>query len=108
MSLYTVQRLHPDPLELYSDRKEDGARMRILIKLVGDVSPGDYHYIQIFNIIIRKCFYALNLQLVNRDFFDPQAKVDIHQYKLQVWPGYKTTINQYEDRLLMVAEITHK
>lgn len=24
MVLYTVTRLHPDPLELYSDRKEDG------------------------------------------------------------------------------------
>lgn len=72
------------------------------------MAPGDYHYIQVFNIIIRKCFHALNLQLVGRDFFDAEAKVDIPEYKLQVWPGYKTTINQYEDRLLMVAEIAHK
>nr|UVZ36470.1 piwi isoform X2 [Plutella xylostella] len=108
MVLYTVTRLHPDPLELYSDRKEDGERMRMLIKLTCDVAPGDYHYIQVFNIIIRKCFHALNLQLVGRDFFDAEAKVDIPEYKLQVWPGYKTTINQYEDRLLMVAEIAHK
>ncbi|KAL0880899.1 hypothetical protein ABMA27_002071 [Loxostege sticticalis] len=106
--LYTVKRLHPDPMELYSDRKTDGQRMRILIKLVHDVSPGDYHYIQIFNIIIRKCFSLLDLQLVGRDFFDPQAKVDIPEHKLQIWPGYKTTINQYEDRLLMVTEIAHK
>ncbi|XP_030029276.2 piwi-like protein Siwi [Manduca sexta] len=106
--LYTVKRLHPDPLELYSDRKNDGERMRILIKLTCDVSPGDYHYIQIFNIIIRKCFYLLQLQLMGRDYFDPAAKIDIPEYKLQIWPGYKTTINQYEDRLLMVTEIAHK
>ncbi|XP_028164126.1 piwi-like protein Siwi [Ostrinia furnacalis] len=106
--LYTVKRLHPDPMELYSDRKTDGQRMRVLIKLVHDVSPGDYHYIQVFNIIIRKCFSLLDLQLVGRDFFDPQAKVDIPEHKLQIWPGYKTTINQYEDRLLMVTEIAHK
>lgn len=31
--LYTVKRLHPDPMELYSDRKTDGQRMRILIKV---------------------------------------------------------------------------
>ncbi|CAH2108301.1 unnamed protein product [Euphydryas editha] len=106
--LYTVTRLHPEPLELYSDRKTDGARMRLLIKLTCQVSPGDYHYIQIFNIIIRSCFSIMQLQLMNRDFFDPAAKIDIPEYKLQIWPGYKTTINQYEDRLLMVTEITHK
>lgn len=82
--------------------------MRLMIKLIHDVSPGDYHYIQIFNIIIRKCFSLLQLQLVGRDFFDPEAKVDIPDFKLQIWPGYKTTINQYEDRLLMVTEIAHK
>ncbi|XP_059049511.1 piwi-like protein Siwi isoform X2 [Achroia grisella] len=108
MVLYTVKKLHPDPLELYSDRKTDGERMRILIKLTCAVSPGDYHYIQIFNIIIRKCYNLLQLQLVGRDFFDPIAKIDIPEHKLQIWPGYKTTINQYEDRLLMVTEITHK
>ncbi|KAH9639050.1 hypothetical protein HF086_003581 [Spodoptera exigua] len=106
--LYTVKRLHPDPLELYSDRKTDDQRMRILIKLTCDVIPGDYHYIQIFNIIIRKCFQILNLQLMGRDYFDSEAKVDIPEYRLQIWPGYKTTINQYEDHLLMVTEITHK
>ncbi|XP_026764636.1 piwi-like protein Siwi [Galleria mellonella] len=106
--LYTVRKLHPDPMELYSDRKTDGERMRILIKLTCAVSPGDYHYIQIFNIIIRKCYNLLQLQLVGRDFFDPLAKIDIPEHKLQIWPGYKTTINQYEDRLLMVTEITHK
>ncbi|KAL4715482.1 hypothetical protein ACJJTC_009108 [Scirpophaga incertulas] len=105
--LYTVNRLHPDPIELYSERR-DGEKMRLIVKLVHAVSPGDYHYIQIFNLIIRKCFSLLRLQLVGRDYFDPQAKIDIPDYKLQIWPGYKTTINQYEDRLLMVTEIAHK
>ncbi|XP_039751696.1 piwi-like protein Siwi [Pararge aegeria] len=105
--LYTVKKLHPDPLELYSDRN-DGERMRIMIKLTCQVSPGDYHYLQVFNILIRKCFSLLNLTLMGRDFFDANAKIDIPEYKLQIWPGYKATINQYEDRLLMVTEIAHK
>ncbi|XP_052739671.1 piwi-like protein Siwi [Bicyclus anynana] len=105
--LYTVKKLHPDPLELYSDRN-DGERMRIMIKLTCQVSPGDYHYLQVFNILIRKCFSLLNLTLMGRDFFDANAKVDIPEYKLQIWPGYKATINQYEDKLLMVTEIAHK
>lgn len=31
--LYTVNRLHPDPMELYSDRNTDNERMRLLIKV---------------------------------------------------------------------------
>ncbi|XP_013147674.1 PREDICTED: protein aubergine-like [Papilio polytes] len=82
--------------------------MRIMIKLTTAVSPGDYHYLQVFNIIIRKCFHLLQLNLVGRDFFNPEAKIDIPEYNLQIWPGYKTTINQYEDKILMVTELTHK
>ncbi|CAG4918650.1 unnamed protein product [Colias eurytheme] len=107
-SMYTAKKLPQDNMEFYSERKNDGEKIRILVKLICAVSPGDYHYIQIFNLTIRKCFYLMNLQLMGRDFFDPDAKVDIPEYKLQIWPGYKTTINQYEDRLLMVTEITHK
>ncbi|KOB79156.1 Piwi-like protein, partial [Operophtera brumata] len=76
--------------------------------LICDVSPGDYHYIQVFNIIIRKCFHLIDLKLIGRDYFDPVAKIDIPEFKLQILPGYKTTINQYEDRLLMVTEIAQK
>lgn len=79
-----------------------------VFQLICDVSPGDYHYIQVFNILIRKCFYMLDLKLINRDYFDVSAKIDIPEFKLQILPGYKTSINQYEDRLLMVTEITHK
>ncbi|CAH0716619.1 unnamed protein product, partial [Brenthis ino] len=76
--LYTVNRLHPNPLELYSDRHTDNERMRLLIKLT--------------------C----------QRFFDPDAKIDIPEFKLQIWPGYKISINQYEDKLLLGTEITHK
>jgi aubergine len=34
--------------------------------------------------------------------------VDIRDHKLQIWPGYRTTIAQHENAILMVAEITHK
>lgn len=43
---------------------------------------GDYTYIQVFNILMRKCLGFLKLQLVGRNFFDAAAKVDIY-YKSQ-------------------------
>ena len=39
------------------------------------MTKGDHHYIQFFNIIMRKCLDYLNLQLVGRNYFDPHNKV---------------------------------
>ncbi|XP_076292717.1 aubergine isoform X2 [Lasioglossum baleicum] len=105
--LYTSRRL-PDTMELWSERKSDETKIQITIRLVGDMVKGDQHYIQFFNIIMRKCLGLLNLQLVGRDYFDARSKVEIRDYRLELWPGYTTSIRQHEDHILMCAEITHK
>lgn len=32
----------------------------------------------------------------------------IEQYGLELWPGYRTTIAQYENSILMIGDIIHK
>nr|CAD7199655.1 unnamed protein product [Timema douglasi] len=73
--MFTSHRLNPDPMELFSTRQSDEAQIRITIKLVADLTQGDSHYLQFFNIIMRKCLGHLKLQLVGRNFFDARAKV---------------------------------
>lgn len=63
------------PMELFSIRTSDEATIRITVRLVGDLTEGDYHYIQFFNILMRKALGHLELQLVGRNFFDTKAKV---------------------------------
>lgn len=64
------------PLEVFVQRsEEDATQIRITIRLVGDVMLGDAHYIQVFNILTRNALRNLNLNLINRDYFDPKAKV---------------------------------
>lgn len=76
--LYSPRRLDPDPLQLtVNSPREDATPIHITVRHVGDVSQEDYHYLQVFNIIMRKCMRFLNLQLLGRNFFDPQAKVII-------------------------------
>ena len=50
--MFTTSRLNPDdsPILLTSTRESDKATVRITIKLVGEVQPTDYHYMQFFNI----------------------------------------------------------
>lgn len=58
-----------------SVRQSDEQAITITVRLVGDMLVGDYHYIQFFNIIMRRCFEYLNLKLIGRNFFDPENKV---------------------------------
>ncbi|XP_014259810.1 piwi-like protein Siwi isoform X3 [Cimex lectularius] len=106
--LFVTQLLSPGPIELYSIRESDQEKIRITIKKAGDLVMGDHHYIQLFNILMRKCLDNLHLQMVGRNFFDAAARVEIKEYKMELWPGYLTSIRQHENNILMCAEITHK
>ncbi|XP_046997505.1 piwi-like protein Siwi isoform X1 [Schistocerca americana] len=109
--MFTSSRLSPDPnavLELTSERKSDGAKIQIHIKFVGDLALGDYHYLQFFNILMRKCLGSLKLQLVGRNYFDAAARISVKEYRLELWPGYITSIRQHENSILMNSEINFK
>ncbi|XP_077281671.1 piwi-like protein Siwi [Temnothorax americanus] len=105
--LYTSTRL-PDKMELMSTRQSDNEPIKIIMCLVGSMSPDDPYYNVVFNIIMRKCLEYLKLQLVGRDYYDARNKVCVNQFRLELWPGYVTSIRQYERDILLCAEITHK
>ena len=48
------------------------------MRLVGECSTTDFHFIQFFNILMRKCLEGLNLQLLGRNYFDPQVNSISH------------------------------
>lgn len=50
----------------------------------------------------------LKLELIKKDYFDPLAKINIPEYKLEVWPGYLTSIRQHERAIMLCAQISHK
>lgn len=63
-------------MEIWSLRTSDDTKIRITIRLVGEMERVDQRYLQFFNIIMRKCLALLNLQLVGRDYFDAHSKVN--------------------------------
>lgn len=109
--MFSSQRISPDPLELFVDPPEGSERtdkIRITTRLVADVEVGDYHLIQFFNILLRRCLQFMNLQMVGRNFYDALAKIAIPNYDIELWPGYLTSIRQHENSILLCCEISHK
>jgi len=107
--LFTTLNYTPDgsPLQFVS-KGNDEKMYQITISRVGELTPYDHYFMQFFNILLRQCLKDLNLQEMNRNYFDPKAKVDLPEWKLELWPGYITTMRQHEQNILLCCETTSK
>ncbi|XP_068150422.1 LOW QUALITY PROTEIN: protein aubergine-like [Drosophila tropicalis] len=85
-----------------------GEKFEVKIKQVGTVESGDAQQFQVLNLILRRAMEGLNLQLVSRNFFDPKAKINLETYRMELWPGYQTSIRQHEADILLCSEVAHK
>ena len=50
----------------------------------------------------------LNMELLGRNYYDPQAASIVREFCLEVWPGYVTSIRQHEYNIMMCAEVSNK
>lgn len=80
----------------------------VKIKKVGTVDWTSEMALTVLNLINRRGMGGLRLQQIGRNFFDPNGKVRIAEFGLELYPGYITSIRQHEQDILMCAEVTHK
>ena len=50
----------------------------------------------------------MSLKLLDRNYYDSKVAIDVPNFRLQVWPGYTTTIRQQENELMVCVDVTHK
>ena len=50
----------------------------------------------------------LQLEEIRRNYFDPKAAVTLAAHKLEIWPGYVTSIRQHEEQILLCCEVSCK
>lgn len=74
--LFCTTKFKEDTLELVTESRA-GEKIQIKIKSVGTVEAADNQQFQVLNLILRRALEGLQLQLVSRNFFDPQAKVKL-------------------------------
>ncbi|XP_066905703.1 piwi-like protein Siwi isoform X2 [Halyomorpha halys] len=108
--LFVIQKLHPDRnavIELCSKRHDD-VKITMTIRFTNEMLVGDYQYIQLFNIILRNCMDDMKYQLVGREYFDARKSIKMPNYHLEIWPGYSTSILQFENHIMMGIDVSHK
>ncbi|XP_066143660.1 piwi-like protein Siwi [Euwallacea fornicatus] len=107
-ALFTPNRIHPDPCEFVVLDETSGENVTVQMRMVGEVNKGDYTYLQLFNIIIRKCFAYMKFQLLGRNYYDPKLKVEMRNHKLELWPGFVTSMKQHEQHILLNVDLSFK
>jgi hypothetical protein len=45
---------------------------------------------------------------VGRYYYNPTERIIINCFKMELWPGYVTSIRQHEKELLLGVDLTHK
>lgn len=106
--LYLPRRLNDTVTEVYSLRRHDNAQIKIVIKLTNELPPRSLQCLQVMNIIWRRILSMVNMKQIGRHYFNVDLAVDVPAHKLQVIPGFQTSILQYEDSVLLEADIAHK
>ncbi|XP_041347966.1 piwi-like protein 1 isoform X1 [Gigantopelta aegis] len=108
MILYLLKRLHEKKTEVYSTRQYDGEQIRITITLTNELPPNSPQFIQVANIIFRRILSMIDMKQIGRNYFNPTLSVNIPRHRLQVMPGFTTSILQYETSVLLGIDVAHK
>jgi len=109
-SFFTTTRLNAEdtPHTITTKRDSDDQIVTIIIKFVAEIQPTDHHYMQFFNIVLRSAMAKLQLEEIRRNYYDPKAAVQLKAHKLEIWPGYVTSIRQHENKILLCCEVSCK
>uniref|UniRef100_A0A8P4K5E4 Piwi like RNA-mediated silencing 1 n=1 Tax=Dicentrarchus labrax TaxID=13489 RepID=A0A8P4K5E4_DICLA len=53
-------------------------------------------------------FIMLDMQQIGRNYYNPNDPLNVPQHKLTIWPGYSTSILQYEQSIMMCTDVSHR
>lgn len=104
--LYLPHRLPNDETILKSIRPGDD--VEINVKIIYKRKKKLVECAQFYNILFERIMNVLNYIRVGRKKFDPSAPKLIPQHKLEIWPGYVTAVDEYEDGIMLCCDVSHR
>lgn len=104
--LFLPHRLPKNEMILKAIRPSD--ELEIDVKLIFKRKRRLVECAQFYNILFERIMNVLNYIRIGRKKFDPSAPKIIPQHKLEIWPGYVTAVDEYEDGVMLCCDVSHK
>lgn len=108
-SMLYLTRCLDSTTKVFQCESREGEKYKMTVKNTGSkIQMTDGIAMQVLNIILRQTMEGLKMQEVGRNLYDPDNKVTLKEYKVELWPGYITSIRQHENDVLVCCEVSHK
>nr|UAT11568.1 Piwi-like RNA-mediated gene silencing 1 [Cynops orientalis] len=104
--LFLVKRL--DKVSEVFSQTRSGENVKITITLTNELPPTSPTCLQFYNIIFRRILKIMNLQQIGRNYYNANDPISIPNHRLMVWPGFTTSILQYETNIMLCTDVSHK
>jgi aubergine-like protein len=107
--LFTTKELPEAALNMvvfFPDKPEQ--QWHVKIQFIRVCDPLEPVVTQLYNVLIKKAQQILELSLLGRFYFDHMAKISIQAHRLQLWPGFITSMRQMENEILLNVDLTFK
>uniref|UniRef100_A0A8C6ZLD4 Piwi-like protein 1 n=1 Tax=Nothoprocta perdicaria TaxID=30464 RepID=A0A8C6ZLD4_NOTPE len=105
--LFLPKKLGNKVTEVFS-RTRNGEDVKLTITLTNELPPTSPTCLQFYNIIFRRLLKIMNLQQIGRNYYNPSDPISIPNHRLMVWPGFTTSILQYEKSIMLCTDVSHK
>uniref|UniRef100_A0AAQ4PS73 Piwi-like protein 2 n=1 Tax=Gasterosteus aculeatus aculeatus TaxID=481459 RepID=A0AAQ4PS73_GASAC len=97
-----------DLVVLNSLRRTDNEKIEIQIQMTKILPPNSDLCIPFYNVTLKRVMKLLGLKLVGRNHYDPESAIVLEKHRLQVWPGYSTSIKRTDGGLYLNVDVSHK
>ncbi|KAJ7320095.1 hypothetical protein JRQ81_019606 [Phrynocephalus forsythii] len=105
--LFLACKLEKQVTELSCETRR-GETVKITITLTNQLLRNNPVCIQFLNLTIKKVLKKLSMYQVGRNFYSPSDPVQIPQHKLTLWPGFAVSVGQFENKVMLCADVSHK
>ncbi|XP_073168472.1 piwi-like protein 1 isoform X1 [Lepidochelys kempii] len=105
--LFLPKKLENKLTEVFSQTR-NGENVKITITLTNELPPTSPTCLQFYNIIFRRLLKIMNLQQIGRNYYNPNDPISIPNHRLMIWPGFATSILQYETNIMLCTDVSHK
>lgn len=106
--LFKLHRLEQNETTVCSKNRTTEETITIIIKLTKEVGHKDPIVMQIMDIQMRKNMRAMNYKMINRMYYDQAGEKKTDSGRFRVWPGFSTAIHQYDNGVMMCADLCFK
>ncbi|KAL5278937.1 PIWIL2 family protein [Megaselia abdita] len=97
----------PDNVTILTS-KNSGDDSDVSVKIIYKRKKPMKDCMQFYNILFDRIMKVLNYVRFDRKQYDPTAPKHIPQHKLEIWPGYVTAVDEYEDGLMLCCDVSHR